>query len=704
MQSYEWYMHRLRSMSPGEVFWRIKSKARQALDRPLAPLRRRPPAMAKIATAQGALWTVRPEAVGRELPGVGADPEWLPLFSGWKAALLDRAERIARNRLTLFDLEDHDLGPQIDWNYEYKAGRKTPLTYAPDIDYRDHAEVGDCKFAWEPSRHYHLVTLARAYRVSGERAFALAVLEQVESWMDACPYGLGMQWRSPLELSIRMINWVWALELIRPSGLITPSRATRILGSVYRHLWEISRNYSRYSSANNHLIGEAAGVFIAASYFSGLNSAPRWRREAREILLHEISRQTYQDGGNREQAFGYHLFVLEFLLLAGLVARNRAEDFPPAYWKILEQMFEFVCGMIEGGEQPPMFGDADDGYVLDLGSGRPMPRELLAVGAALFDRGDFKAEAREGRGPGHESTPAASPSEGFSEQAFWLLGKSGFERYARLAVRPEEELIAPRAFPASGYYLLQGGRRGSEDRISALFDCGELGLAPIAAHGHADALSFTLRAFGRDIFVDPGTYDYFTYRPWRSYFRSTRAHNVVVVDGRDQSEMLGPFLWGRRAQARCTRWETTGAGAVAAGEHDGYSTIPAGGVVHRRRVAFSRADRRLIIEDELVGAGGHSAEWCFHLAEECSLRREDGNRFVIGAPPGEVTLELDDSLAVTVLEGSEDPIAGWVSRGYHRKSKSATILARREWEGRVNVSTRLLIGPASAVCKKEPGA
>ena len=88
-----------------------------------------------------------------------------------------------------------------------------------------------------------------------------------------------------------------------------------------------------------------------------------------------------------------------------------------------------------------------------------------------------------------------------------------------------------------------------------VFDCGELGFKAIAAHGHADALSFTLRAFGSDVFVDPGTYDYFSYSAWRAYFRSTSAHNTLAVDGRDQSVMLGPFLWGARAQARCIAWE-----------------------------------------------------------------------------------------------------------------------------------------------------
>lgn len=659
-------------MSPAEVLWRVQGKVQQTLDRPLAPLRRRPVPLWKIATAEGTVWSVRPEAIGRDLPAVGADAD-LPQFAAWKSALLDRAERIARNRITLFDLPDHDLGPEINWNYEYKANKPAPLIFAPLIDYRDYNETGDCKFVWEPSRHYHLVTLARAYRVSGERAFAEALFEHLDSWLRQCPFGLGMNWRSPLELAIRMINWAWALELVRPAGLTTPDRERRLMGSVYRHLWEISRKYSRYSSANNHLIGEAAGVFIAASYFAGLQDAPRWRRESREILMREIAAQTFTDGGNREQAFGYHLFVLEFFLLSGLVARNRGEDFPAAYWTHLERMFDFICGMIEGGEQTPVIGDADDGYVLDLGGGRPAARELLAAGAVLFGRGDFKAESR-----------------GFSEQAFWLLGRSAFDRFERIPVEPGHLAIVSRAYPDSGYYLLQAGRRGGSDRISLAFDCGELGLGAIAAHGHADALSFTLRAFGRDVLVDPGAYDYFTYGPaWRDYFRSTRAHNTVVIDDADQSEMLGPFMWGRRAEARCTRWEPTARGGTVSGEHDGYQPI---GVRHRRTITLDAERRIATLHDELTGQGRHDAVLCLHVSDGCPAVL-DGAALRIDCSPGRVLVYLDPALRVQVLSASEAPIAGWVSRGYHRKEPGSTIWARTEWEGTRVLETRIEIQP-----------
>ncbi len=580
-----------------------------------------------------------------------------------------RAEAICRNRLDLFDLEGLDLGPAIDWNYEYKAGRKTPMGFAPAIDYRDHAVVGDCKFVWEPNRHQHLVVLGRAFRLTGDPRYAATVMAHLESWIEQCPFGTGMNWRSPLELGIRIINWVWALELIRPSGLLDRQRMERLLPVVYRHLWQISREYSRHSSANNHLIGEAAGVFIGSSYFRSLRQARRWRQESREILNAEILRQTHDDGGTREQAMGYHLFVAEFFLLCHLVARNIGEEFPAAYASRLERMFEFLAAFVEGEGSLPMFGDNDDGYVLDLGGREDRARSLLAVAAVVFGRGDL-----------------AALSGGSREPLLWLVGKEGLAAHRRMTGDASARVLSSRSLPESGHYLLRAGTSG-KDAICVTFDCAELGFGSIAAHGHADALGFTLRAFGRDILVDPGTYDYFTYPADRRYFRSTLAHNTVMVDWLDQSEMLGAFLWGQRAQSRCLRWEPSPEGGTVAGEHDGYRARA--GVMHRRTISLDGPRGEVRVVDELTGPGRHTAAVCLHLAEPWEQERE---RHVFRSGSSRVEIRMDERLRVDVLRGSDGPIAGWVSRGYHRKAPAYMLLGRCQWQDRLTLETRILAG------------
>jgi len=658
MQSMQWYFRRLRAMSPGEIAWRLRSLARDVCDRPLRAPRVRWAGSYARASDANFNETVR---IAPSDDGLVPDAD---------PALLTRAGLIAGGRLQMFDTTAA-VGPRPDWNRDYKHGVAAPLRHAPSIDYRDFRAVGDCKFVWEPSRHQHFVLLARAWRATGDARYLDAIAAHWESWLDQCPFGLGMQWRSPLELAVRIINWTWTWELTRAAPLPAELR-TRVLASVLLHVWDIARKFSRDSSANNHLVGEAAGVFIAAAYFDRLHPRmPAWRAAARRILCQEIERQTGQDGVNREQAFGYHVFVTQLFTLAAIVGDRLGESFPDAYRNTLRAQHAFIAAQLEAGPAP-MVGDADDGYVLDLGADPLDPREWLAVGATLFRDAELKAVAG-----------------AFSGTAQCLLGAEGGARFAAIEPLSARRPLRCRAFPSAGHYLLQAGAADHEDSVSVTFDCGPLGYGPLAAHGHADALSVSVRAFGVDVLVDPGTYDYFSRRVWRDYFRGTSAHNTVEVDGRDQSEMLGRFQWGARAAARVLQWRPTRPAPLVQGEHDGYRRL-ADPVIHRRTVELDPARRAARIVDELEARGAHTyAQW-LHFSESCRVRALDGG-FEIDTGRGLLTLSVDPRLEVTELRGSDDPIGGWVSRGYHRKRPSVSLVGRCAHSGPLRLETSMTI-------------
>ena len=662
MQPLKWYYNRLGSMTPGEVLWRLRSEFRDSLDRIRIPLDIVPHLQKGSASGNE---THRGFSTCRIPYGAWARDTANPLVSGWATRLRGRADFIADYRLSFFHLENVFVGNPIEWNTDHEFGKHLPLRRSQAIDYRDFRETGDAKNVWEPNRHHHLVVLGRAYRAFGDPRYAEAVHRQISSWIDANPFGYGMNWRSPLELGIRIINWVWALDLVRDHGDRPEGFDRRVRETIWRHLWEITRKYSRGSSANNHLIGEAAGVFIGSAYFADLPGVQGWKVESHEILSREIVRQTYPDGCTREQALGYHLFVLQFFLVTGIVGKNIGMDFGPRYWERVGKMLDFAATLAEGG-QLPLFGDCDDGYVLDLHGGGNDVRELLAVGAALFERPDWRRMA-----------------EDSGEAAYWLLGSDGLDRPDALPSTEGDLRLRSKAFPESGHYLLQCGTPGEEDRVSVLFDCAELGYGSIAAHGHADALSFTLRVGGRDVFVDPGTFDYFTYPEWRTYFRTTASHNALEIDGKDQSVILGPFLWGSRARSRCTRFDTEGSGGIVSGEHDGYARLP-DPARHSRTIGMEAGSGVLNVTDEIQSNGAHDVRIFFHAAEDCTVGMDGVSTVRIGVGSSVVLLEIDPALTVTLVSGCEDPISGWVSRGYHRKVPSNTIIAR----GRTHGNTR----------------
>jgi hypothetical protein len=682
VQTLRWYTRRLLAMTPPELGWRIRSKLRDSADRFLAGRRAAPPSLTRVIRGAPAAedgWA----RVAGQLPDPGfshdSDGAEASRVARWCSAAVAEADHVLDDRLSILALRDHDLRGDVRWNYEYLAGRETPMSFSPTIDYRDHSVVGDCKYAWEPSRHLHLVTLGRAYRYTGDDRYAAKAAEHLLSWIEQCPFGFGMQWRSPLELGIRLINWVWALELIRPAAILEDEEHARVVGSAYRHLWEITRKYSRYSSANNHLIGEAAGVYVGASHFRTLRDAARWREESRQILIEEIERQTDADGGNREMAMGYHLFALEFFLIAGLCGRNTGDDFPPAYWERVERMMSFIATFLEGDPVLPMYGDADDGRVIDFGG--PRVAGLLGVGARLFDRDDFRALADDAWEP-----------------AQWLLGGECGE-FGTVARRDRGSSTGGRralcsvALPEAGWCLLQYGScpamgGDADDRIRVMMDCGALGFGELAAHGHADALSVLLSVYGREVLIDPGTYDYFTHPQWRAYFRGTRAHNTVVVDERDQSEMQGPFLWGGRAAARCVTFEPSDVGGAVTAEHDGYERLEQP-VKHRRTVTLDGARGEVVVRDELRGAGAHTARVLWHFGEACRVSPAGEGVFVAEFGVGVVRMRIEGIDAARALRGSEDPVSGWVSRGYHRKEATWTVEASRRWSGDARLETRM---------------
>ncbi len=686
MQTLDWYYRRLKVMPPIEIAWRLRSSLRDRSDWFLVGRRQQLRKPSVFLNGDG-----RDEEPGFRVSDMAVgDKAWLKanddVDKRWYDYLLAQAKQIAGHRLDFFDLKDKHLGDPIVWNRDHKRGQDTPMTYCAYLDYREVKKAGDCKFVWEPNRHHQLVVLGRAYRASGDIRFANAVAEQLDSWLEENPYGVGMNWRSGLELGIRLINWVWAVDLIEESKAIDDQLRQRLLDSISRHIWEIDRKYSRGSSVNNHLIGEAAGVFVAASYFGNLRNASGWRTKSRVILNREILNQTFPDGGTLEQAIGYHFFVLQFFVIAGITARATGQDMPESYWSRLERMFEFLGILSEGGDGLPLFGDCDDGYVLDLGQDPHDIREWLSVGAALYNRADFKTWAG-----------------GYAEPVEWLLGEPGRQSFESI-LEPQNKTSISRAFKDSGYYLLQHGEFDSPDRISVVFDCGPLGMGALAGHGHADALSFTLRVFGRDVLIDPGTYDYFSYPKWRKYFRSTRAHNTVVIDGRDQSEMLGLFLWGRRAKADCLSWQPTDVGGKVIAKHDGYMHLD-DPVTHKRMLDLD--GQELVVRDDIIARGKHEIEVFFHLAEHCVVVPAGRNRYLIdvgwetieNVGRRTIEIELDPCLQVESFKGSEDPICGWVSRGYHQKEASTTLVGRCTGEGNTCLVCRINIGELKQAAK-----
>lgn len=653
MRSASWYLQRLRAMSAAEILARCRDTASQGLQRAGFLLALDPPAA---------------EDPSRSVHWIGEPPR-----DGGERYVA-ASERIAAGRWRIFDREFATDPRGFDWNRDPLTGVQASDAFGPSIDLHDRGAVGDIKYLWEPNRHLLLVSCAQAYAASGDERHLTLLRTLLESWLARCRYPQGPNWSSGLELAIRLINWSLCWQMIGGASSAAfrgeDGRAFRDawLRSVYQHVHFVRGHYSRFSSANNHLMGEAAGVFVAGCTWPLWPAVRRWGEEAFAILQREVEAQVAPDGVDREQTLSYQRFVLEFLVLCRLAGRGAGCRFPQAFDARLLAMIDFLESLTDVGGNLPMIGDADDGSVVQL-SHEPSfdgVRYLAAAGRIAVGRpmgvtlGTVEAEV-----------------------VRWLTGapeRGGLEP-AGVVGQP----VPRTSFPEGGYYLL-GRDLGLPAEVRMLVDAGPLGYLSIAAHGHADALAVWLSVAGREFLVDPGTYLYHGAPQWRAWFRGTSAHNTLSVDGLDQSEQAGSFLWARHASARCVMFEESVDRGVFVGEHDGYRRLT-DPVVHRREIRRSGATFE--ITDILEAREGHDVDQWWHFAESCEVALE-GRVVVARSGHAAIRMTLAEGFSeITALRGSESPPGGWISRRYGARVASTTLRCRARAQGTVRFVTLL---------------
>ncbi|NUL82944.1 MAG: alginate lyase family protein [Armatimonadetes bacterium] len=605
MSGLRWKMRRLLAMSPSEIAVRA---ARAARDR-LSPLPKESPhETAERLLRRPAIEIVREQA--QRLPN-----DFSALSSESLARLVQEADALLEGRWRFFGYDVQFDNPP-NWRKNYASGQEWPDQSAKTLDYRRIDLAGGVKYVWEPSRGGPLVRLAQAYAVTGDEKYAQTCATWFENWIQTNPRGHGIHWTSALEHGIRAFAWLYAWAWISRSNVAIDHES--IAGALLQHGEFIDRHLSVGSSANNHVLGEAAALaFLAERLPSQMSEA--WRARGMSILQSEIARQFYEDGVNAEQAFGYLPFVWEFCLHA------RAWEGDQTVRDRLVKNLAFARNVMDESGYVPQLGDEDDGSIVPcwpIGSNRH-----IVVGRAL-------AQAL-----GEEPPPALDPTH--DELCVMLTGQapSGGSLLKERAVYRQGGLVS---------------LRGGDGLLYALFDCGPLGLGSIAAHGHADALSIAMSIGGKPCLIDSGTYAYHEDPDWRNHFRSTAAHNTVQVNDTDQSQNLGAFLWGKRAETSLVDCNDDTTDVVAV--HDGYSPI-----MHQRGVRWE--PNSLTVEDAIMSKQGAQAaklmwRWHFHPDWQVSAIDEQSVRATSENCALTVRVDGDRLPAIAIEEGWYSPQFG----------------------------------------------
>jgi uncharacterized heparinase superfamily protein len=173
---------------------------------------------------------------------------------------------------------------------------------------------------------------------------------------------------------------------------------------------------------------------------------------------------------------------------------------------------------------------------------------------------------------------------------------------------------------------------------------------------------------GRRVLVDAGVHDY-EEGELRRYARGTLAHNTLLVDDTDQSEMWDVFRVGRRARPLDVQAGRQGALPWASAAHDGYRGLP-GSPVHRRRIE-GLAGGGFRIQDEVSGGGPHRIRSSLRVHPSLQAHLGDGTR---------VTLE-GEGVRVVVSRESGPPLSleeGWYLPRMGERRACTVIVQRAE--------------------------
>lgn len=647
--SLAWYVRRLMSMSPSEVLHRVQELALKVSARSLTEGWERYASEGDVPVIPGLR-----QAVMTASPDV-------------RAAISDAARRHVDGRFSALGrdwprrLPGVPISPDL-WRLDPVTGRLWPGAdvFTFDIQYRHERRLGDIKYVWEFNRLQFLQPLAADVALTGNPR-ALALIEDViASWYDANPPFRGLGWNSGIECALRAISLLVAASLA--GDRFSADTVRRVRAMLAAHTFWIARFPSRFSSANNHLIAEAAGTFLLTLAMPDLPNAARQEAAAREVLVREAELQIHADGTPAEQSPTYGAFTAEFLLLSAFAAKAAHSPLPDSVTRRLVLFAQHIAWLADARGRVPAIGDDDEGRVLSLATHEACYAVSVARAAAGF-----------------AMQPTGLPPVGSQ------LRDAVFPRPP---VAPVMDGVA--TFPEGGLTVVREMRCGRA--LTLALDHGPLGYLSIAAHGHADALALVAAVDGRPVFVDPGTYLYHSGGAWRDWFRGTAPHNTLSIQGTNQSEIAGAFNWRNKANARLDDVRE-GPNWQLRASHDGYERVF--GVRHER--AVSATDDGFEIRDRLLGADTPlPVEIAFQLAVDCeatldgravTVRAADGAHIILHfETPGEIGLArggaLDSSSERPAIQGG----GGWVSPAFGIKHPAWRIV----WRGRI-ASTGALI-------------
>ena len=426
------------------------------------------------------------------------------------------------------------------------------------------------EWTWQLNRHWCFNPLFEYYLKTGDERAVTVWLDMLDSWLNQAlvpPPDTHAHatkcWRT-IDAGIRASRWVAQFPAFARSSQVSDEFITRYFISV----WEHGQRLRTHTTSGNWLFIELGALMHVSMAYPFLNDAAEWRAFSARRQREEVERQVYPDGFQYELTTAYQGCVLNDV---GGIAdfHERLGLEPPAFVRgTLEKAYEVYTFLCTPSFVTPNLNDGENAYV---------PAKCAKALERFPNRADFRWFATHGK----EGTPP---------------------KFLSLAM------------PYAGAVVFRDSWR--PDAVWAYMDASPFGYG----HQHEDKLNFLLHAYGRPMLIEGGNY-FYDASEMRKYVLSTRAHNTIRIDGKDQNARR-TYRWRDadiRKKADLEFSTTPGRDFAKAAFTEGYgpSGIP---VVHERTVLFVKDEKGLppffAVVDRLTAKdeARHAFQSIWHLA------------------------------------------------------------------------------------------
>ncbi|MBL4782701.1 MAG: alginate lyase family protein [Porticoccaceae bacterium] len=311
-----------------------------------------------------------------------------------------------------------------------------------------------------------------------------------------------------------------------------------MLASLYQQTHVLNQQLE-YHLQGNHLLANAKALVFAGSFFEG-PVAEEWLQKGLALLDRQHREQLLADGAHFELSPMYHCIILmdilDLIQLGQCYPNGVLSRSVHSLTESASAMLLWLKGMLHPDGDIPFFNDATLAIA-------PSP-------AAIFDYAGV------------------------------------------LGVACASEKAAKHYYQPSGYIALR------DDAQTALLDVAAIGPDTIPGHAHADTLSFEWSLYGQRVLVNSGISEY-GLSAERLRQRGTAAHNTVVVNGQDSTEVWSGFRVARRARPFDVQLTELPDYTKVIASHSGYHRLKPK-VTHTREWQIQPGS--LLIKDSLLGA------------------------------------------------------------------------------------------------------